>query len=67
MRNSSLQTPQIDLEELLDIDPVGHLEERKKEDMFGGVAYGKTAGEAPIMGSLDRESTLAKIMIMILT
>jgi hypothetical protein len=33
------------LEELLDLDPVGHLEEGKNEDMFGGVAYGKTAGE----------------------
>lgn len=32
--------------------------------MFGGVACGKTAGEAPIVGSLDRESTLAKIMII---
>lgn len=39
----------------------------KKEDMLGAFTYGKTAGEAPIVGSLVRASALAKNMIIGIT
>lgn len=32
----------------------------KKEDILGAVTYGKTAGEAAIIGSLERASKLQK-------
>jgi hypothetical protein len=35
--------------------------------MLGAFTYGKTAGEAPIVGSLVRASTLAKNMIIGIT